>query len=73
MQTSLSPVGTVETFRRKSTSNRPYGTKQLFYVGHLPSSELLGYYQAPLRDENAFRTCVQQRGVDTGAKRFSNP
>ena len=43
------PVGTIERPPRNAEFARPYGTQTTIIV-HVPSSELLGYYQASLRD-----------------------
>jgi hypothetical protein len=51
------PVRTIETVPPVDAFKRPYGT-QTALVAHLPSSELLGYYQTSLRDELLSTTCV---------------
>ena len=43
------PVGTMEESLRNAQFVRPSGTQTTIVV-HVPSSELLGYYQASLRD-----------------------
>src|SRR6267378_2640645 len=45
-----SPEGTVETAR---SASRPFGTCAIWVV--VPNAEALGYCQASLRDETAFR------------------
>jgi len=53
------------------TSAVPPGLRT-FYIVHLPSSELLGYYQSSLRDGKHLPTCVKQRRR-AGAGRFVVP
>ncbi len=48
------PVGTIENSPGNDTFGRPYGTQNPL-VAYLPSSELLGYYQASLRDQQTGR------------------
>ena len=47
------PVGTVERLPTNHVFGRPYGTIGRSCLAHPPSSELLGYCRASLRDENA--------------------
>jgi hypothetical protein len=50
------PGGTIETVPRNTAFVRPYGTQDILAV-HVPSSELLGYYQTSLRDEQLATAC----------------
>ena len=46
----IRPVGTIENVRQNAAFRRPYGTQNALGT-YFPSSKLLGYYCASLRDE----------------------